>query len=402
MRANRRCARSSTSWSRRSATIATSSPRRETFISAARSAIYRMAWIAPPGLGALRIPGRRSARRPADAGQLPRRPLAPGRSSPTLRGQAMRELLLCQIGAGPAAGTSTSRCSTTRLVACPPRRERLTAHQAKPVCAGCHKITDPIGLALENFDGAGQLRADERGEPIDASGRARRHDVQRCRGTRRGDARESGRAGLPRQAALCLRDRRIARARRREVMLPELRDRVCANGYRVPELVREIAVSDGLFAVDGQPSVQSAVCRRRLRTHEGSRKIEHVTRRRVLRGVLRRRRDPRPARARLLPERERHCARRPARHCPCASAPGSGASAMAWQRSCRRRPAPDTTSRRRSQRWTACETAHQPLHQLQHFRDGSPNLLPLLRLGHHAHRQAPVERRRPARRDAST
>jgi len=38
------------------------------------------------------------------------------------------------------------------------------------VCAGCHKITDPMGLALENFDGAGQYRESERGAVIDASG----------------------------------------------------------------------------------------------------------------------------------------------------------------------------------------------------------------------------------------
>ncbi|NDD64020.1 MAG: DUF1588 domain-containing protein, partial [Acidobacteria bacterium] len=29
-------------------------------------------------------------------------------------------------------------------------RERLAAHRSNPICAGCHKITDPIGLALEH------------------------------------------------------------------------------------------------------------------------------------------------------------------------------------------------------------------------------------------------------------
>jgi Protein of unknown function (DUF1588)/Protein of unknown function (DUF1585) len=49
-------------------------------------------------------------------------------------------------------------------------RERLTLHRKSPVCAGCHKITDPIGLALENFDGAAQYRTAERGAQIDPSG----------------------------------------------------------------------------------------------------------------------------------------------------------------------------------------------------------------------------------------
>src|SRR5262249_44019403 len=44
------------------------------------------------------------------------------------------------------------------------------AHAAEAMCAGCHKITDPIGLTLEGFDGAGGFRQTENGEAIDASG----------------------------------------------------------------------------------------------------------------------------------------------------------------------------------------------------------------------------------------
>ncbi|HEY7337156.1 MAG TPA: DUF1592 domain-containing protein [Bryobacteraceae bacterium] len=49
-------------------------------------------------------------------------------------------------------------------------RERMEEHRANPVCAGCHKIMDPIGLALENFDGVGQWRTMDSGFKIDASG----------------------------------------------------------------------------------------------------------------------------------------------------------------------------------------------------------------------------------------
>jgi hypothetical protein len=49
-------------------------------------------------------------------------------------------------------------------------RERMEQHRSNPACAGCHKIMDPIGLALENFDGVGQWRDTDSGLKIDASG----------------------------------------------------------------------------------------------------------------------------------------------------------------------------------------------------------------------------------------
>src|SRR5207302_10038657 len=49
-------------------------------------------------------------------------------------------------------------------------RERMEEHRSNPVCAACHKIMDPIGLALENFDGVGQWRDIDSGYAIDAKG----------------------------------------------------------------------------------------------------------------------------------------------------------------------------------------------------------------------------------------
>ena len=49
-------------------------------------------------------------------------------------------------------------------------RERMERHRANPVCAGCHKAMDPIGFALENFDGIGRWRNTEDGARIDTSG----------------------------------------------------------------------------------------------------------------------------------------------------------------------------------------------------------------------------------------
>jgi hypothetical protein len=52
-------------------------------------------------------------------------------------------------------------------------RERMEAHRANPVCANCHHLFDPLGLAMENFDAVGRLRERDGGSlgvPIDASG----------------------------------------------------------------------------------------------------------------------------------------------------------------------------------------------------------------------------------------
>ena len=49
-------------------------------------------------------------------------------------------------------------------------RERLAEHRANPVCANCHRLMDPIGFALENYDAIGRWRSVEAGLPIDTSG----------------------------------------------------------------------------------------------------------------------------------------------------------------------------------------------------------------------------------------
>jgi hypothetical protein len=49
-------------------------------------------------------------------------------------------------------------------------RERLKMHSTDPTCATCHKMFEPMGLAMENFDAVGQWRATEAGSPIDSVG----------------------------------------------------------------------------------------------------------------------------------------------------------------------------------------------------------------------------------------
>ncbi len=49
-------------------------------------------------------------------------------------------------------------------------RQTMEAHHTDPVCASCHKIFEPIGLAMENFDAVGKWRTQDDGSPIDATG----------------------------------------------------------------------------------------------------------------------------------------------------------------------------------------------------------------------------------------
>jgi len=49
-------------------------------------------------------------------------------------------------------------------------RARLEAHRINPTCSSCHKMFEPLGLALENFDAVGQWRSLDAGNPIDPTG----------------------------------------------------------------------------------------------------------------------------------------------------------------------------------------------------------------------------------------
>jgi hypothetical protein len=88
----------------------------------------------------------------------------PAASSPTKRGVKMNEIFLCQKVPDPPPNVDFSKVQAVNVGTV---RTRLLAHMENPVCAGCHRISDPPGLALEHFDGIGQLRTRENGAEID-------------------------------------------------------------------------------------------------------------------------------------------------------------------------------------------------------------------------------------------
>lgn len=94
----------------------------------------------------------------------------PARSSPTLRGKALREIFLCQRVPPPPGEVDFNLVQDTSNPEFKTVRQRLTAHSSEAMCAGCHKITDPMGLALENFTTGADFRTHENGADIDTSG----------------------------------------------------------------------------------------------------------------------------------------------------------------------------------------------------------------------------------------
>jgi hypothetical protein len=171
-----------------------------------------------------------------------------GLSSPTLRGKALRELLLCEPIPAPPANVDFSTAQDTHNPDFKTMRERLTAHRTDPTCAGCHKLMDPMGLALENFDSDAGYRTAENGQPLDTSGE--------LDGVQFTDAAGLGRALHDNPATGPCFVRRLysyatgrAAARRDMAWIRYLERSFAADGYRAPELMRRIATSENFYRV---------------------------------------------------------------------------------------------------------------------------------------------------------
>lgn len=96
------------------------------------------------------------------------------RTSPVKRGKYVMEVLLGTPPPPPPPNVpalpENAEARTGHIVKSLSVRERLEEHRKNPTCSGCHKFMDPIGFALENFDGVGVWRTRDSGFAIDASG----------------------------------------------------------------------------------------------------------------------------------------------------------------------------------------------------------------------------------------
>jgi hypothetical protein len=172
----------------------------------------------------------------------------PGRSSPTIRGKALRTVLLCQKVPDPPGNVNFNLVQDTKNPNFKTARQRLDAHRTAPTCAGCHKLIDPIGLGLEQFDSLGEYRPAENGAQIDASGE--------LDGVKFTDAATLGKVLHDNPATpSCLVSRLYTYAAGRQAEKGEvewmkfLNADFASNGYRLPDLMRTIVTSDAFYRI---------------------------------------------------------------------------------------------------------------------------------------------------------
>ena len=194
----------------------------------------------------------------------------PGRSSATLRGRAIREIFLCQKIPDPPPNVNFAIVQDPSNKAMPTARIRLEAHRTQPYCASCHRLMDPIGLSLENFDGAGAYRATENGAPIDASGSLDGQNFTMPQGL--GQALHDHA-----QTTRCLVQRMYSTATGRtpshdeKPTLDYLNQVFQADGYRVPDLMRTIALSKSFTAASKPDDAAPANTRAEVQSKTGER-----------------------------------------------------------------------------------------------------------------------------------
>jgi hypothetical protein len=94
------------------------------------------------------------------------------RTSPVLRGKFVLSTFLNTPPPPPPPNVPTLEESSKGAATAPKTvRQQMELHRSNPVCASCHRIIDPVGFALENFNPVGQWRtATTDGAPIDAAG----------------------------------------------------------------------------------------------------------------------------------------------------------------------------------------------------------------------------------------
>lgn len=169
----------------------------------------------------------------------------PASSSPTRRGVKMHEIFMCEPTPDPPADVDFSK---VQALANGTVRVRLLDHMENTGCTACHRRSDPPGLALEHFDGLGQLRKTENGALIDVSATM-------------GEKTFTGAPGL---ADYLKDDKRIPAClvrnvyaygtghtpdERDEDYLADQADAFAAGGYRLPALMSQIISSPEFFKV---------------------------------------------------------------------------------------------------------------------------------------------------------
>ena len=123
-----------------------------------------------------RVPARHAAGRIAAACSA-RAASSRSRRWPTARRRCMRGKWVMEVLLGsppPPPPPNVPALEATkrdrRAASCCPCGERMEEHRENPACASCHRVIDPLGLALENFESTGKWRIKDNGVPVDSRG----------------------------------------------------------------------------------------------------------------------------------------------------------------------------------------------------------------------------------------
>lgn len=240
---------------------------RETFMNRSLAAIYQVPFLAEEGWAKFTFPDDSQ-----QSGLLTHMSLAavfshPGRSSPTLRGIGINEIFLCNPTPTPPANVDFSIVNDTNNPSLKTSRLRLEAHAEDPACSGCHRLIDPLGMALEHFDAMAQPRLYENGELIDVSAN--------FLGTKFEGSRGLGKVLYESEKVkTCLVRNVYAYGIGREPTTKEknsfLKDKTKAfsnNGFRFKALLADIAESDKFFEVPQEKIVASLNSINETNTH---------------------------------------------------------------------------------------------------------------------------------------
>ena len=169
----------------------------------------------------------------------------PNRTSAVKRGAWVLEQMLGEHVPPPPPNVPALEKQDQKQVANLTLRQRTELHRTNPTCASCHKILDPIGFGLENFDAIGRWRnQDDTGGPIDAAG-------ELPGGKRFTSPKELKAIIAARSSELArnLTEKLLAYALCRqlegydEIVVDRLMETIAKDGYRMQTLITEIVTS---------------------------------------------------------------------------------------------------------------------------------------------------------------
>jgi cytochrome c2 len=169
----------------------------------------------------------------------------PAASSPTKRGIKINEIFMCSPTPDPPADVDFSKVQALDKGTV---RTRLLAHKENAGCAVCHRVSDPPGLALEHFDGIGQLRKLENGQLIDVSAEIDGASFSGAKGL--GDVLRNDKR-VPQCLVRNVYAYGVGRptSDKDESYLAGETKAFAADGYRFKDLLSNIATSPGFFSV---------------------------------------------------------------------------------------------------------------------------------------------------------